>query len=87
MTDLLNRLNLLNLEADELEAKVDELGLFIESAEYKALDMDYRVVLGTRLMAMCSYLSCLNHEILLLNPDVTPLEEAQDDQPEPSDGC
>lgn len=61
------RLTRLNAEADELEAKIDKLGLFIETAEYRALDMDYRVVLGTRLMAMCSYLSCLNHEILLLN--------------------
>ena len=84
MTDLLDRLN---LEAFELEAKVNELGLFIESAEYKALDMDHRVVLGSQLMAMCSYLSCLNHRILLLNPTPTLTEEKQDDQPEPSDGC
>lgn len=84
MSDLLEKLN---LEADELEAKVNELGLFIESAEYKALGMDYRVVLGTRLMAMCSYLSCLNHEILLLNP--TPMEGEQDDvSEEPAEeGC
>lgn len=66
MTDT-TRLTRLNTEADELEAKIDKLGLFIETAEYRALDMDYRVVLGTRLVAMCSYLSCLNHEILLLN--------------------
>ena len=57
----------LSAEAGELEAKINKLGLFIETAEYRALNMDYRVVLGTRLMAMCSYLSCLNHEILLLN--------------------
>ena len=84
MTDLLDRLN---LEAFELEAKVNELGLFIESAEYKALDMDHRVVLGSQLMAMCSYLSALKCRILLLNPDTTLTEEEQDDQPEPSDGC
>ena len=82
MTDLLDKLN---LEADELEAKINKLGQFIETAEYKALDMDHRVVLGTQLMAMCSYLSCLNHRILLLTP--TPTEGEQDDQPEPSDGC
>lgn len=82
----------LNTEADELEAKINALGLFIESAEYRALNMDHRVVLASRLMAMCSYLSCLNHEILLLNhtsdtSSDTTSQETTDDQPEPSDGC
>lgn len=84
MTDTtwLNR-HRLHIEADELEEKVDNLGRFIETAEYRALDMDHRVVLGSQLMAMCSYLSCLNHRILLL----TPTEGNQDDHPEPSEGC
>lgn len=80
MIDLLDKLD---TESAELEEKINNLGKFIESAEYKALDMDHRVVLGTQLMAMCSHLSCLNHRILLL----TPKEGEQDEQPEPSDGC
>lgn len=58
----------LHIEADELEEKVDKLGRFIGSAEYKALDMDHRSLLDSQRIAMCSYLSCLRNRILLLTP-------------------
>lgn len=64
-------LDRVKIEAEDLSAKVDKLGAFIEGEAYRALNMDHRVVLGTQLMAMCSYLACLKHRILLAEPKST----------------
>jgi hypothetical protein len=67
------------IEAEELETKVNKLGAFIEGEAYRALNMDHRVVLGTQLMAMCSYLACLKHRMLLAEPTSTEGENDDND--------
>lgn len=72
-------LDRVKIEAEDLEANVDKLGKFIDSAGYRALGMDHRILLTSQLMAQCSYLSCLKHRILLAEK---PTEGKEDGIPE-----
>lgn len=59
------------IEAEDLDAKINKLGKFIDSEGYRALPMDHKIVLTSQLMAQCSYLACLKQRILLANTEVT----------------
>ena len=52
-------------EYDHLEQEIGRMAQFIETTSYKGMDPEYRVVVASQFMAMCSYLSCLGHRLLL----------------------
>lgn len=65
------------IEAEDLDDKINKLGKFFDTDQFRALGMDHRVVLVKQLTAMCDYHSCLKLRIKL--SETKPTEGTNDD--------